>query len=133
MLMVLARPSPIMLRLCVQFKVCCGAFGVESCRENTVCFLTLPCLIFAQKRKGAASIPFKARICFQDVHCFSPCVHGREPLPSSCGASTSAMYATWNSSVRLWDVLEMCSLAFKVCRVPRVIAIPSVKPLGSCL
>lgn len=98
-----AVPSPVTLRLRVQFEVCCGAFRVESCRESTQfavwpwLVLSLPWLIFAQKRKGAASVRVKARVCSQDIHWSSPYVPGRESLPLSCGASTSATYAAWNS------------------------------------
>lgn len=97
MLMVLARRPLIMLRLCLQFKVCCGAFRVESCRENTVWFPWSALSHLCTEKKGSGKHPFQIVGVFSGHTLVFPLCAQKKLSPSSCGASNSDMYATWNS------------------------------------
>lgn len=97
--------------------------------------LSFSCLIFAWKRKEAARIPFKARIHLQYINCFHPYVHGGESIPSSCAVSHSSLQLMLLGipSVRLCHVVETYILAFKISRVPWVIAMHSGMHFVGCL
>lgn len=97
MLMVLARLPLIMLRLCIQFKVCCGTFRVESCREDTVWFPWSASSHLCTEKKGSSKHPLQIMDMFSGHTLVFPLCAYKKVISSSCGASNSAMYAIWNS------------------------------------
>lgn len=134
MLMVLVRLPLIMLRLCIQFKVCCGAFRVESCRENTVWFLWSALSHLCTEKEGGkhqASLSNHGYVFWAYIGFPFMCV--KETHSFKLWGVKLCYVCYLEFPLQNWYVLEMYVLAEKVCRAPWVITVLSGTSRGTCL